>query len=653
MNTQLHRLTSAVRALLLLAGLLLLPAVLRAATATPPDRISYQGFLVDANGIPLGSNAPVNHTLEFRLYNVSSGGSSIWDEQQVVTIDKGYFSVLLGDGTGGTHPVLSSLFVGADAGDRYVSVKNVTLGSTEMLPRLRLVTSPYAMMAGSLPAGAITNGMFAAASITGDKLATNTLTAANFSTNVGLWTATNGNVYRAGGNVGIGTVSPSVPLSLGTSLPVNKIKLALYDTPTDIYGLGVVGGAMTFHVAGGSSTNEKVRITSVGNVGIGRSDPAAKLHVYGNGANEAGNLVVENADAGEAYPMLRLRNNLGVIGGDGIIFKNSSTRAADGGPNTMTVRNDGGDLRLAGGGGVLGIMVKSSSGFVGIGTATPSAALDVVGGSTGFNLNNASYYAQGGLDHGYTLGGNVFQAAIKASWHIYSSTAFYCGSDARIKNVQGLSDSADDLRKLTQIEITDYLYKDQVVQKSGPQKKVIAQQVEKVFPQAVSKSTDVVPDIFQKAIFTNSWVELATDLKVGERVKLMGEHNGGIHEVLEVREGAFRTAFKPTNEKVFVYGREVKDFHTVDYDALSMLNVSATQELARKVKAQETELTGLRAELAKLRGEKKSLANTVTELKAQDEARESRLARLEKALDSRPGVIEAKATTGDVIGASK
>lgn len=71
----------------------------------------------------------------------------------------------------------------------------------------------------------------------------------------------------------------------------------------------------------------------------------------------------------------------------------------------------------------------------------------------------------------------------------------------------------------------------------------------------------------------------------------------------------------------------------------------ATQELARQVKAQEAELTELRAELAKLRTEKKTLAATVTELKAQDEARESRLARLEKALDSRTAVIKAKATT--------
>ena len=35
---------------------------------------------------------------------------------------------------------------------------------------------------------------------------------------------------------------------------------------------------------------------------------------------------------------------------------------------------------------------------------------------------------------------------------------------------------------------------------------------------------------------------------------------------------------------IFVYGKEVDDFRTVDYEALSMLNVSATQALITRLK---------------------------------------------------------------------
>jgi hypothetical protein len=69
-----------------------------------------------------------------------------------------------------------------------------------------------------------------------------------------------------------------------------------------------------------------------------------------------------------------------------------------------------------------------------------------------------------------------------------------------------------------------------------------------------------------------------------------------------VKDGGFRTAFQPGGDKVFVYGREVLDFHTVDYDAIAMLNVSATQQIKREkdaeIKALQDENSALRAKLA-------------------------------------------------------
>ena len=44
---------------------------------------------------------------------------------------------------------------------------------------------------------------------------------------------------------------------------------------------------------------------------------------------------------------------------------------------------------------------------------------------------------------------------------------------------------------------------------------------------------------------------------------------------------------------MFVYGREVDDFRTVDYEAVSMLNVSATQELYKKIQLLDKQLAGM------------------------------------------------------------
>ena len=40
-------------------------------------------------------------------------------------------------------------------------------------------------------------------------------------------------------------------------------------------------------------------------------------------------------------------------------------------------------------------------------------------------------------------------------------------------------------------------------------------------------------------------------------------------------------------DKVFVYGEEVDDFRTVDYEGLTTLNISATQQLSKLVKEQQ------------------------------------------------------------------
>ncbi len=123
--------------------------------------MSYQGFVADANGAALASSNPVNYTVVFRIYAASSGGSSLWAESQTVTVDKGNFSVVLGEGVAEgsePRPTLSSVFASATASDRYIgiTVKGLSGGDPEMSPRLRLLPSPYAFLARSA------NGLVAA-----------------------------------------------------------------------------------------------------------------------------------------------------------------------------------------------------------------------------------------------------------------------------------------------------------------------------------------------------------------------------------------------------------------------------------------------------------------------------------------------------------
>ncbi|MEQ1745219.1 MAG: tail fiber domain-containing protein [Saprospiraceae bacterium] len=188
-----------------------------------------------------------------------------------------------------------------------------------------------------------------------------------------------------------------------------------------------------------------------------------------------------------------------------------------------------------------------------------------------------------------------YPVAIYANGPVLSNQ-FLIFSDARIKNVIGQSNRANDLSLLNKIKITDYTYIDKKTKGDKVHKKVIAQEVAQVYPEAVNLTTDVVPDIYQYAPIKAGRVEIKNTLKAGEKVQLMQGKEKKILEVLAADAEGFSV---PTTWEglTFVYGREVDDFHTVDYEALSTLNISATQELAQKVERLEAENAALRAKL--------------------------------------------------------
>ena len=100
----------------------------------------------------------------FGIYDDQSAGTLLWAEQQTVTVDKGYFSVLLGEGSdiGEPRPGLPTLFASNTASDRFVqiTVKGIGSGGADatILPRLRLLTSPYAYLAQhAINAGRLVN----------------------------------------------------------------------------------------------------------------------------------------------------------------------------------------------------------------------------------------------------------------------------------------------------------------------------------------------------------------------------------------------------------------------------------------------------------------------------------------------------------------
>jgi hypothetical protein len=271
---------------------------------------------------------------------------------------------------------------------------------------------------------------------------------------------------------------------------------------------------------------------------------------------------------------------------------------------------------------------------LGIGTSSPSESLvHISGGITKSGLVGAyinSGVAGGAVTHG------THTISLRTSNSIWCGDTVIATSDARVKNFEGVSSGLSDLNTLLQIEIADFRYKDVIGHGNAVHKKVIAQQVESVFPQAVTQRTGALPDIYQEAAFDGDWIKLATSLKKGDRVRLIGESKDEIVEVLEVAPDRFRTGFSSPSGKVFVFGREVPDFRTVDYDAIAMLNVSATQELKRENDA--------------LRAANAALERRLAEVESKDRARDAKLAAIEKLLSASSTVMAQPAKPATANG---
>jgi hypothetical protein len=104
-----------------------------------------------------------------------------------------------------------------------------------------------------------------------------------------------------GQNVGIGTTSPNAPLQFGNNL--QNRKLVLYEAANNdhqFYGMGINSGEFRFQVdastadyvfynaTGQAASNELLRIKGTGNVGIGTSNPRARLQFR----NEINNRII-------------------------------------------------------------------------------------------------------------------------------------------------------------------------------------------------------------------------------------------------------------------------------------------------------------------------------------------------------------------------
>lgn len=680
------------RAALLMGVLALATSSALLQAQSVPNRIDYQGRVLDGNGTPLAAAQPANYEMEFRIYDADTGGALIWAEKQLVTVNNGQYSIRLGEG----QPILSVGTPGNPAtpigtipqaelenafngSSRHLGITVKIPGQTpgEITPRLSFLSTPFALKAAS--AGSLNQAVGSSSNLVVGSVAHSTFVLSDSlqvdgsQSNI-VVDATTGAITTspplsgslkelvftkqdasahvvtvnppAGGTIN-GAANPVLLPEQGDSVTLRNVGANAWwivsrynvnavnaDTSGNVAvpgkltvtggvlarggapgALGVSNNGYSFSGNGGDNdsglfstadgtlelytqNSERMRINDLGAIGIGTGTPGATLHIIRN---------AHTAVTGE-QEALRLEMHGAAL-------------------QTQFYRGPNGDHYIRSGNATgLVYLQDVGGGNVVVGGATTKAKLTVWGSRNSGTAFDYAFFLRNGSAANSGFTNAQVPIGIWAEDRIVASE-FNATSDERIKKIKGVSDGAADLTTLNAIQVTDYTFRDTLKNGTTAQKKVIAQQVEKVFPQAVSKTTDVVPDIMKLAEIKAGWVNLTTDLKKGEKVRLLaGKNQGQVCEVLEVKKDGFRVALETSEKEVFVYGREVNDFRTVDYDAISMLNVSATQQVKKDSDSAEA---ALRAENEALKTQLTAQQKRLAALEQEQSTSAARLAALE------------------------
>ena len=175
------------------------------------------------------------------------------------------------------------------------------------------------------------------------------------------------------GNVGIGTSSPTHPLVVSRSGAGIK---AFFTNTTDAdFGINLSSGITlltptTGTLAFGTSSTERMRIDSSGNVGIGTSSPAQALVVN----RSSGNTYLEVSRATQSQGQVALQLTGGTGGTNWIMYQDTSS-------NDLKFFGNSADR-----------MTIDSNGNVGIGTTSPTYKVDVSGTNPALRLKSSAAF---------------------------------------------------------------------------------------------------------------------------------------------------------------------------------------------------------------------------------------------------------------------
>ena len=234
-------------------------------------------------------------------------------------------------------------------------------------------------------------------------------------------------------------------------------------------------------------------------------------------------------------------------------------------------------------------------------------------------ITSGRAYIDYGIGAQVLTSGTDWQVIMKVNGRLWVTSACMSSSDSRIK--EDIEDINHDtaLQMILAIKPKIYKYIDKNENDNNKVYGFIAQQVNEVIPEATSLRKTYIPNIMLLADYNNGIITLASQptkviIKNDDKIKCYDKDNKDIY--IDVKEVINELTFKIkdaekeyTYTKIFVYGTQVNDFHTLDKNYIFTLNVCATQELHRRIEEQKVVIQSQEERIKELEAKVERLLN--------------------------------------------
>jgi hypothetical protein len=158
--------------------------------------------------------------------------------------------------------------------------------------------------------------------------------------------------------------------------------------------------------------------------------------------------------------------------------------------------------------------------------------------------------------------------------------------------------------KILLVQPTTYNYIDEVRNKgNGKVYGFIAQQIKEVIPDAVMINKEIIPNIYKICLVYNKreiYHSIPQDIAIDTEVHILnkeGGEKGKRYKIKEIYDDYFVIDEDIDGDECFVFGYMVDDLNALDKSYIFTLNVCATQELHRRMQAQNVIIKELEAKM--------------------------------------------------------